>query len=603
MYHRLAFSSFIALAALTLIGPSMGCSSAPDEPDGPSVAEQPADDDSTEEATDEESVPDLHYTFAPDEVDDQPAISVELQFVAQDSERTELRIPDSWANVDNYADGIIDLRVIGDSAALVPQDSDDTDDDAMILEHEPGADITLSYSVVQTFDQLSPGTAFSPRITDDHFLFIGYGFFVLPDDDIHAPRAVTLDWSAYDDWPIANSHGVHDTHQSDDLSGHELRRAVYIGGDYDLRRVDLPGGPLHLAFRDTDDETAAQFADMISDIIDAQRQFFGDDQRDNDPILVTHYSLGDMPGGRGTAFFNGVGLWAGDSEQMHPRMIPFLAAHEAFHLWLGVEISAAQPHLAQAWLTEGFTNFYTGRFLLDTGIIDLPGLVEARNHALQQYALSPVREATNEEIAEGFWADRQNLGQLPYYRGEALAMHWDAEIRRATDGDASLDDFMRDLLDEARSEDTRVDLDVVARLIEPLHSEAPQELERFIEHGEFIDTNPHSLGPCTDITTLDAPIFDLGFDTQAAQSQGIISDVDPDGPAYEAGLRDDQTIVSINAQPPQGFDLHEATVVVLDDDEEREVTYLPSGGTREIELFALDEERYQEDPEHCYPYP
>ena len=125
--------------------------------------------------------------------------------------------------------------------------------------------------------------------------------------------------------------------------------------------------------------------------------------------------------------------------------------HELFHDWNPQQLGRMpDPEQSHYWLSEGFTDYYTYVLLRRSGLSTADEYLAHYNTLLREYHLSPARDADNDRIVREFWSD-PNVGHLPYWRGALLAMKWDAEIRAATAGRASLDDVMRDLFARYRA--------------------------------------------------------------------------------------------------------------------------------------------------------
>ena len=61
---------------------------------------------------------------------------------------------------------------------------------------------------------------------------------------------------------------------------------------------------------------------------------------------------------------------------------------------------------AHYWLSEGFTDFYTGRMLVRQGLWTPAQFAEDLNNTLRAYAESPVRAAPNARILADFWREQ-----------------------------------------------------------------------------------------------------------------------------------------------------------------------------------------------------
>ncbi|MGD8495540.1 MAG: hypothetical protein PVF05_05070 [Gemmatimonadales bacterium] len=116
----------------------------------------------------------------------------------------------------------------------------------------------------------------------------------------------------------------------------------------------------------------------------------------------------------------------------------FGLVHELFHLWNGKSIRPAGP---DDWFKEGLTNYYALKTLHRTGnlpedvFFDLVGgMLYGRYVSDPGYGRLSPREALVDK--DGHWG-------LVYGGGMFAGLCMDAEIRRASGGEQSLDDVMR----------------------------------------------------------------------------------------------------------------------------------------------------------------
>jgi predicted metalloprotease with PDZ domain len=139
-----------------------------------------------------------------------------------------------------------------------------------------------------------------------------------------------------------------------------------------------------------------------------------------------------------------------------------LIAHEFFHVWLARRIRperfipydfTAENYTRLLWVIEGFTTYYTDRILLRAGLITPARYLELTADMITRLQGTPGRlHQTLEDSSFDTWirfyrpdAHTPN-SQISYYqKGALVAMALDLEIRRASQGERSLDDVMRTL--------------------------------------------------------------------------------------------------------------------------------------------------------------
>jgi hypothetical protein len=92
--------------------------------------------------------------------------------------------------------------------------------------------------------------------------------------------------------------------------------------------------------------------------------------------------------------------------------------------------------------------------------------------------------------------------------------------------------------------------------------------------------------------------FDLGFDLVASKAANSVIGVEPDGPAFKAGLRDGQRLsgrLSIYKNQPEKI----AIVTVQTGDGPRAIEYYPRGAPIKVMQYHLDQKAYAADPASC----
>ena len=419
-----------------------------------------------------------------------------LRRAALDRTSTNVYLPSRWAHVDNYHEGIIRMEVAGEGVELV-----ETDYVNMLeVRHRPGQRVVLRYAVRQIFSEGLYANRYRPHIADDHFFFIGHGFFIMPDFDMHEQRPILIQWDVDDDYEVlANSHGRFTARQSLHTDLDSIRGALYLGGDYQYISSSEAGVDF-VFYGDDWSFEIAEFVEKTLRIVEAGRELFAD--LGADPWLVAIYP-GDEPGyWMGTALHDAVVLRLKLEEDFDWTPILELIAHEVVHQWNGQVLQREQPSEQYFWFSEGFTDFYTARVLLQAELIDLVQYADFFNRLRMEYASSPAREATNEEIVEGFWRDG-DIQRIPYLRGALFALHLDTEIRLESQGKTSLDDVMARKIEAGRRDGTRFSKDLFIEALQSTQPTIADQVQSIIIEGAALELHPHGLGPCGSTETVE----------------------------------------------------------------------------------------------------
>jgi predicted metalloprotease with PDZ domain len=171
------------------------------------------------------------------------------------------------------------------------------------------------------------------------------------------------------------------------------------------------------------------------------------------------------------------------------------------HEWIprraGQTDEATDP--SRAWFTEGFTEYFTQRLLLQTGRIMLDEYAANMDALWTAYMTSDVNtlpaEALNERLFESEQTER-----LPYQRGALLALHWDTILK--ADGGEGLTRVLASLIDRADALEadgqprTLSDDALHAALRDALGERFDADYQRYIVEGGLIDLRTLSLPEC-----------------------------------------------------------------------------------------------------------
>ena len=295
--------------------------------------------------------------------------------------------------------------------------------------------------------------------------------------------------------------------------------------------------------------------------------------------LTPNRSLGTSNGG--TGLHNAFTMHASPNFSVPGSHFDALIGHEHLHTWMPRRIGSIGGNDQQLryWFSEGFTNYLTHRLLLQSGIWTLQQYVESLNHVIVSYLMSPDVNASNEQVLNGFWSSRTAIGNLPYLRGELLALRW---ANRLSASGKSLERHLQALARKADEAPGRGTDDpaffATTRLRSALRADlgdaVDADIDKYIERGETFPIDEQFLGPCFDATRQDRAFFELGFDSATSFSNRLISGVVKGSAAERAGLRDGMTMKGWSAR--NGNATHEASVTVIENDTPREIKFLPA---------------------------
>ena len=506
------------------------------------------------------------------------AVAVELSFRGDADGETQIDLPSEWASEHDLWRGIANLNASG---AEIVETGDPSE---RILRHRPNVRVRVSYRVIQDWEGEPAGNGgnpYRPIIRPNYFHLIGDTALVIPDLDGATPTRVRVR-----DLPRGWSFASDLEHRA--LTLQALGQSVMVGGDYRL----LERGRVRILIRGQWTFTDEAFADRIAAIIAAQRAFWGDGE---EPFLITVTQLTPVdPGARsvgGTGLSDAFAFFA--TPNAEEAALTRTLAHEGQHTWVPDRIGgiSEENEPTQYWLSEGFTDFYTGRVMVRGNLWTPAEFAADLNRMLRAYATSSARTAPNARINTDFW-NHPEVRSLPYQRGRLLATIWDARLRGAGAG-RDLDDIMLEMKRRGRAAAVAGEQQTYAPAL--FLSVAPElglalgdDIQRYVENGEALLLPEDVFAPCGVVRTQEAPRFHRGFDIErTSANNNIVTGLDPASPAYAAGLRDGMQIL----RRPRG-EVGNAEVefeyVVRDGETERTIAFYPRGeGTFTLQTFEL----------------
>lgn len=494
------------------------------------------------------------------------AVEVELRFRGDADGETLLRLPGEWGGQPELWRSVSDVTLL--SAGMLTETGDPA---RRVVTHPRDGRVHLRYRVIQDFEgapNARQGNAYRPIVQPGYFHLIGNAFLITPENRPQATRVRVRARGLPRGWAYAS-----------DLEHANLRlgdvwSSVVVGGDFRIRedranrvRVALRGDAWSFS-----DEA---FTESVAGIIAAQRRFFGDRPS---PYLVTVIPLDSPQEGwlsiGGTGLGDAFAFFATTNGQA--AQITRTLAHEGLHTWIAGEIGG-MPNEEQAlhyWLSEGFTDFFTGRILVRERLWTPEQFAADLNEMLRAYAQSPERVSSNARVLEAFWSSR-DVQRLPYQRGRLLATIWDQRLRAQG---RDFDDVVLAMRDRVANGDQRHAHEIFPEVILGFGIDPAAEIAAHIDRGEAILLPEDAFAPCGRVETRQVAAFHRGFDIEATQANNnVITGVDPAHPAYAAGLRDGMVLIRRDGGEIGNAEL-EIGYVVRDGETERTLRYMPRSG-------------------------
>jgi len=536
--------------------------------------------------------PDLAYRIER-VVEPELLVRVELTASGDTDGATELAVQDRWGGVDAGGEdlGALAARGAGGRELEVERPAVHR----WSVRHEPGETLEITYEIAANAHQAdaAPGANRRPIVNPEIFHAFGHLFLVVPEHlGLEERRTITLEWRGFE--KAACSFAVGPGPHALELTLDELRHAVFLAGEVELLQRDVAGQPVWIAAHDRGFAfRTAEFADLVGGIVEIEREFFEDFER---PFyLVTLIPVGvARPGSQS---LGGTGLVDSFALQIQPGLdlaqapdrqrLARLLAHEMFHDWNGTLLEREAPEELAYWFSEGFTDFFARRLLLRGGWTTVDEHVESLNATLRRYFTSPVRGEPNARILADFWNERE-VQDLPYQRGDVVAMILDHAIRRASAGERSLDDFMRELVRRARAPgekrwkvSTEKLVEEVARWTSP---EVASAIRATVVDGATPFLDPATFAPCLALAIEEEGVFDLGFDLERSTAERRVHGVRDGSAASTVGLCDGQELVGWSVN--HGDTTSPVRFTIREEGGERTIEYLPLGERVPVPRFS-----------------
>lgn len=361
------------------------------------------------------------------------ALAVEMRLSGDADGRTDIHLPDSWANETRLSDAIRDIEVAGGVWTREGGGSE------LAIEHDPGAQLTVRYRIVQDWEgrpSFLRQIFYRPVIEPDHLYAFGAAVFARPEGREDAAVSVAF--------PGDGLVAIASDLQHGDLDVAALDESILVGGDFDIDTRPAGAGMLRLAVSGQFDFDPALISDTLVPMIDRHNAYW------NDPLgdyLVTVIEAEGPPNASAVA---GTGLTDAFAffvtANAEAENIVETLRHEHLHSWIPprlAEMPVGETEPQGYWFSEGFTEFYTWRIGVLTGSATPQAALADLDGRLAGYSRLPHRDLPNEGFTNtAFWAD-EAMAPIPYLRGFFLALDLDTRLRADSAGDVDLDDVMR----------------------------------------------------------------------------------------------------------------------------------------------------------------
>jgi predicted metalloprotease with PDZ domain len=419
------------------------------------------------------------------------------------------------------------------------------------IRKSPEDDIRVSYEV------------FSEALTPDMADLAGPATYMFVEGHTHVP--VTLRYHVPPSWEVFTG-----------LTGEE---GIFAAPDYDVL-IDAPafiGRPRVLEFLYEGERYRLVFSDpgirfdeddLVADIraiVDATVDIFGSTPFEHYTFL---FRVNPGPGSGGLEHLNSTRITVGRNDltnrERYERFL-YVVAHEFFHVWnvkwirpevLGPFDYSREVHTRLLWVSEGVTSYYGRLLLRRAGLLSQSEYLESLSRQIGSFQQSPGRFLmSNEEASWNTWltSDNASNNTISYYtKGEIAGLLLDLEIRARTQGQRTLDDVMRHMMENWAARGAGIPEDGFLTSLEAVggtefdavyqelaRDRGEPDYDRYLAHAGLELRSDRGAGSLYMGVTIEP----------AALDRPRVVSIVPDSPAEAAGLTRGDVILSVEGRP------------------------------------------------------
>jgi len=349
-----------------------------------------------------------------------------------------------------------------------------------------------------------------------------------------------------------------------------------------------------------------QLVNDLKKIIEKASEIIGE-------IPYQHYTfLGIGPGQGGIEHANSTAISFDGAALNIPegriRVLNFLA-HEYFHHYNVKRIRPVElgpfdydngNRTKLLWISEGLTVYYEYLILKRAGITDEQQLLQSLRNNMQAFENKPGRlyqslaEASYDTWSDGPFGrtdDEVNKTISYYDKGPVIGMLLDFKIRHETQNNKSLDDVMKALYQQFYHQKKRGFTDDEFKTVcEKIVTKPIDDILAYVSTVQEIDYQKYLnfAGLEVDTTAQILPGAWTGISTRMRNDSVVVTNVEWQSPAWNAGIRRQAILLNADSKPAQQFNEivrqkkpSEAIDVVYLQDNKKKTTVIQLASKRE----------------------
>lgn len=478
----------------------------------------------------------VQYTVTRIHMDSLDQLKIEMSFPASKDGTTVLEYPDkAWGQEDlHQALQGMSLRGV-DGQVEVNKDSG-----WIVLQHPKDLkELKFEYLLQQDFENpITSRKTYRPIIQPEYFHVFSHNLFMLPKAfpdsiDVH------IQWEGLrEDEVVHNSFGSRQRQQKlRNISKERFAQAIFVGGDFLINEILVKENMVYLATRgDWIPFTVDDMVGLLQKTLECQRNFWEDHSQSYFTVTMQPIFSENGSSYQGTGITNSFATSFSNNKFLKIDQMVHLFNHELMHNWIGGKIKNKDEE-QQYWFSEGFTEYYAFKNVARNHIngFDEGYLIRSINETIKNlYGLS-IKEVPNSEMNyKNFWSNWE-YQRLPYYRGALFAFYLDRSIMDHSKGKYSLDNVMKDILNEVNESQQKLNHTFFMHVLgNYLPATIEDSFQNYIVKGKLLP-----LAAFFDAQDLqyqsETAMFELGFELSV--EDGVVMSVTEGSAAQKAGIR------------------------------------------------------------------
>ena len=480
-------------------------------------------------------------------------------------------------------------------------DCEKTSKSSWKVQCEGAEEVVLSYRVY--CNELTVRTS---QVTSDHGYINGTSVFMYVKGMLDAE--CELEIKPYKDWKKIST-GLRKV--SDNLFTAEnydiLADSPIEIGNQEILEFESDGKKHYICIYGKGNYDTKKFVEDFKKIADAESKMMGGLPYEDFTFLIT---FAEGAGG-GLEHLNSFSAmyppWVFDDEKKYKRFLG-LISHELFHVWnvkrirpieLGPFDYSGEVYTKMHWVTEGWTSFFDNLLLRRAGIVDdkeyLEFVAEEVNEIMRYKGrFHQSLEDSSYDNWIKFYIRHENSrnDQISYYKkGSLVAMMLDIEIITNTNCEKSLDDALRMLYKDFKTDPSKgYTGERVKQVCESVAGKNLDEFwEKYIRGTDELPLAEYLAKAGVELKDKNKENeIKLGILINKSGDNIILEEVYDGGSAYAAGLSTGDEIIAVDGIRATNTNF-KGVVSALKTGDETDITYSRAGTIRELKMKVLEQ--------------